>query len=116
MNTTQLPEYTGKKIEKIFDLDENENKTHQVKIEVSEFSKNDDYFYHVKYSFDKPPLFIPVQFNNMNPIHKNILTENLIEFLLMDYDLLECYLPDGDNVYRYKRNIINSVCSFCNNY
>jgi hypothetical protein len=100
---------------KSFDLADDENKQNRVVIEVKEFSENEeDYFYQINYVFDKEPLFIPQEYKASLPIYKNILTENLVEFLLMDYDLLEYYIPTNKLPSAYKREIINCLYSLCN--
>ena len=107
--------YTERKFLKSFDLADTENKVNIVDIEIIEYSNDgEEYFYNINYIFDKCPRFIPEKYTISGPIYKNPLTENLVEFLLMDYDLLEYYVPKNKSPEYYKRQIINSLCAFSN--
>ena len=100
---------------KSFDLSDQKDKVNIVKITVNKYTDNgEDYFYQISYIFDKNPLFLSKDFNASLPLYKNLLTENLVEFLLMDYDLLEFYLPINESRESYQKKIINSIYSLSN--
>ena len=95
---------------KSFDLEDDKNKINMVKVTVKEYTINEeDYFYEISYVFDKFPSFIPSEYTKSLPLYKNLLTDYLVEILLMDYDLLELYIPPNKLCSAYKREIINCI-------